>query len=189
MGMVQIQEVGAAKLERVNQLLSGIGKNGDKAFKAVGAAMRRAADSGKSKGGELATSVYNISRGQFNSKGRIQVKMSGGSGGVASVQLIFAGQALPLLEFHPSGHQQGDVTVAVKRGAAHPLPHAWLGNGYGLGVWERTGTSRFPIEQKYGPGTGQMMREPSVAQGTAEHIMEVFSTRVEHEIWRILCGM
>ena len=46
MANVRVDEIGQAKLDRINAVLSGV-RNGSGAFEAIGAAMNRAARAGK----------------------------------------------------------------------------------------------------------------------------------------------
>lgn len=185
---VQITEIGQTKLDRVNAILGGM-KNGSEAFKAVSAAMKRASDSAKTQAGRYASETYNISKSKFMGACRITTQMSGGNGGVASVELTFAGKVIKLLEFGARGGPQGPVTVKVKDGGG-TLRSAFINAIYGeRGVWERVGKRRFPVEQKYGPSTGQMMQDDGVVDKMTEHIEQVFDQRIEHEIWRILNGI
>ncbi len=181
MGMIRIEEVGQKKLDRVNLILSRIPGG---AQKALNAALKRAADSGKTQAAKYASAIYNISQGSFKSLTNISASGAGG----AQVTITYAGSIIPLTQFHPSGGQQGGVSVSVKRGGGGPLPHAWLGNGYGYGVWERVGSKRFPIEQKYALSTAQMMQNEEVSDPLADQIQKVFDSRIEHEITRILNG-
>lgn len=183
---IHIDEIGSAKLDRINAVLKGVG-NGSGAFQAIGAAMNRAAQSGKTQAARYASETYNISQGSFRSRCRISFKMSGGGGGVASIEVLFAGAVIPLIEFHgTSGGPQGGVHVSPKRGGGS-LRTAFINAVYGThGVWERVGRKRFPVEQMYGPSTGHMMQDEGVSDKLVNHMMEVFDSRIEHEISRIL---
>lgn len=184
---VRIDEVGSFTIDRVNAILSGIG-NGSGAFEAIGAAMKRAADSAKTQAGRYAAETYNISKGKFMANCRISTNMQGGSGGVTSIELIFAGRVLKLIDFGASGGKSGGVYAAPKRGGGN-IRSAFIAAIYGgTGVWERVGRSRFPVEQKYGPSTGHMMQDEGVSEKLTQHIEEVFDSRIEHEITRILNG-
>ena len=188
MGIVRIDEVGQNKIDRVNAILSGIG-NGSGAFQAIGAALRRAADSGKTFAGRYASETYNISKGAFMSRCNISSQMSGGGGGVASVQLKFAGAVIPLIEFGGTGGgPRGGVSASPKKGGGS-IRSAFINTVYGTrGVWERVSTKRFPVEQKYGPSTGHMMQDEGVSEKLTQKIESVFDEHIEHEIWRILNG-
>ena len=186
MPSIHVDEIGQAKLDRINAVLKGVG-NGSGAFQAVGAAMNRAAQSGRTMAARYASETYNISQGAFRSRCRISFSMKGGGGGVASIEVLFAGAVIPLIEFQgTSGGPQGGVHVSPKRGGGS-LRTAFINAVFGTyGVWERVGRKRFPVEQKYGPSTGHMMQDEGVSDKLTDHMLEVFDSRIEHEISRIL---
>ena len=186
MANVRIDEIGQAKLDRINAVLNGVG-NGSGAFRAIGAAMNRAAQAGKTQAARYASETYNISQGAFRSRCNITFKMSGGAGGVSSIEILFAGAVIPLIAFGgTSGGPQGGVHVGPKRGGGS-LRTAFINAVYGThGVWERVGRKRFPVEQKYGPSTGHMMQDEGVSDKLTDHMLQVFDSRIEHEISRIL---
>ena len=99
MSEVYIKEDAGLKLDRANKLLAGIG-NGSGAFKAINAALRRAAQSARAKAGTFASSRYYISAGGFKGHVRDKISMEGGSGGVTGVKLTFAGSVIRLIEFN-----------------------------------------------------------------------------------------
>ena len=149
--------------------------------------MNRAARAGKTEAARYASETYNISQGMFRSKCRITFSMKGGNAGVASIDVLFAGAVIPLIEFGgTTGGPQGNVHVGPKRGGGN-LRSAFINAIYGTrGVWERVGRKRFPVEQKYGPSTGHMMQDEGVSDKLTDRMMEVFDSRIEHEISRIL---
>ena len=188
MAGVSVKEIGKDKLDRVNAVLRGIG-NGSGAIRAVASAMKRAADSGKTQAGRYAAETYRISKGAFMARCSISSRVSGGSAGASSVEVVFAGSVIPLIQFgNTKGGPQGGVTVGPK-GASASLRSAFINAVYGQrGVWERVGIKRFPVEQKYGPSTGHMMQDEGVSEKLTEHMIDVFDKRIEVEISRILNG-
>jgi len=180
MGIINIEEIGEHTLERAALLLNSIPGGSETAIRS---ALKRAESAGKSKGAGYASAIYNISAGTFKSLCSIR-----SSGGGTTIYITYAGAQIPLTTFNPTGGQQGGVKVAVKRGPRKPLPHAWHGNGYGYGVWERVGSRRFPITKLFALGTGQMMANPAVAEPFTAEVKEVFESRLEHEITRLLNG-
>ena len=177
---IHIEEIGSHTLERAALLLHNVPGGVDKA---IYNAMKRAESTGKNKGASYATAVYNLNVGQLRSHCSIKSSISG-----TTIYITYAGGSLPLTMFNPTGGQQGGVRVAVRRGPMKPLPHAWHGNGYGYGVWERVGSRRFPITQLFTIGTGGMMGASDVAEPFGQEIESVFATRLEHEITRLLNG-
>ena len=184
--MIEVLDTGATKIEKVNAILSSFG-NGSAAFQAVGAAMKRAADSAKTQAGKYASDNYNITKSGFTSHVRITNDMKGGSAGVTSVELSFYGSVIRLMEFHPRFASGGGVSVSVKKGGGGSIHKAFIPTmRSGMGVYERVGKARLPIAQKYGPSTAHMMQNENVVEAMSQHIEEVFEDRIEHEINRIL---
>ena len=189
MSEVFIKEDAGLHLDRANRLLAGIGK-GSGVFQAVGAAMKRAGQSAKSKAGSFASSRYYISAGGFKSHVKDKITMDGGnsSGGVTGVKLTFAGSVIRLIEFNTKFSKDGGVRVSVKKGGGGVISKGFIVNTGRMGIYERLGPSRLPIEQKFGPSAAHMMEDDEVVKQMEEHIVETFNQRIEHEIDRILNG-
>ena len=86
--------------------------------------------------------------------------------------------------------RDGSVRTQVKRnGGAQLLEHVFVAKiGGHTSTYERIGKARFPLEQKYGPSTGHMMRNEDVIERMDETVRETFERRAEHEILRVLNG-
>jgi len=187
MSVVKVESVGNANLVRVNKLLAGIPSG---AWKATFSALKRAGDTAKTRAGQFAAAEYTISKGTFMQNVSMKSRISGDAGGVAQMSISFAGHVLPLLTFNTKYGKDGRVQTQVKRnGGGATLQHAFVASVFGqTAVFERLGTSRFPVEQKYGPSTGHMMQNESVVEQMDETIAETFDKRIEHEISRVLNG-
>ena len=94
--MIRVEDIGADRLERVNKILSRVPGG---AIRASYAAMKRAGQTAKTKAGQFAAAEYTISKGTFMANVNMKSDMSGGAGGVASLNLLFAGAVLPLKTF------------------------------------------------------------------------------------------
>lgn len=184
---VHISEVnGSNSLDRAKLLLEGVPRG---TYKALYFALKRAGDMGKTAAGRFAAEEYTIRKGDFMRNVRHESKVKMGSGSV-SLEVSFAGNVLPLLTFNTRYSRGGKVQTRVKReSGATVLGRAFVANaGRGLGVYERVGDERYPIEQKYGPSTGHMMQNEQVIEKMDKTISENFEQRLEHEIYRILNG-
>jgi hypothetical protein len=186
-GSIRVDNVGSENIDRINKLLAGIPGG---AFKVTYAALKRAGDTAKTKAGQFAAAEYTINKGTFMRNVTEKVRTEGGSGGVASMSVSFAGTVLPLLEFSTRYSRGGQLTTQVKRnGGAATLQHAFAEKVFGpIAVFERVGAPRFPVEQKFGPSTGHMMQNEDVVEKMDETIRDTFDKRVEHEILRVLNG-
>ncbi len=186
-GSIRVDNVGSENIDRINKILAGIPGG---AFKVTYAALKRAGDTAKTKAGQFAAAEYTINKGTFMRNVTEKVRTEGGSGGVASMSVSFAGTVLPLLEFSTRYSRGGQLTTQVKRnGGAATLQHAFAEKVFGpIAVFERVGAPRFPVEQKFGPSTGHMMQNEDVVEKMDETIRDTFDKRVEHEILRVLNG-
>lgn len=92
--------------------------------------------------------------------------ISGGAVGVAEMKISYAGNVLPLLTFNTKFGRDGRVQTQVKRnGGAASLERAFVARVYGpAAVFERLGSSRLPVEQKFGPSTAHMMQNDQVVE-------------------------
>ncbi len=185
--IIRINEVGRDSLFRINMILAGVPKG---VWKATHSALKRAGEMAKTKVGRFAAEEYTISKGSFMQNVHQKTHISGNSGGVEELRISFAGTVLPLLTFNTKFTRNGLVQTQVKRNSvAATLDHAFVANIYGsTSVFERVGTSRFPVEQKYGPSTAHMMQNEQVVEKMDETVRTAFESRVEHEILRVLNG-
>ena len=106
------------------------------------------------------------------------------------MSISYAGNVIPLLRFNTKYSRNGLLQTQVKRnGASTILEHAFAEKVFGpIGVFERVGYERFPVEQKYGPSTAHMMRNENVVEQMDETIRDTYERRLEHEITRVLNG-
>lgn len=187
MSTIRISEANGNTVERANKLLAGIPGG---IWKASYAALRRAGDQAKTKAGQFAAAEYTINKGDFMRNVTSKTSITGGSGGVASLNIRYAGNVLPLLTFNTRYSGDGQIQTQVKRsGGTAVLEHAFAARVFGpTAVFERVGSRRFPVEQKFGPSTAHMMQNEQVIEKMDETIQTSFEQRMEHEITRLLNG-
>lgn len=173
-------------LERANKLLAGIPRGFQKA---THSALKRAGETAKTKAGQFAAAEYMINKGTFMRHTDQKTVFSGNESG-ASVQVIFAGHPIPLIEFRFRFSRGGYAHATVKRGGGGgTIQKAFVTNYFGnIGAFERIGDPRFPIHQLYGPSTAQMMANPKVMETMDKTVKETFEKRMDHEILRVLNG-
>jgi hypothetical protein len=159
--------------------------------KAVGAALTRAAASGKTAVKKTVTGEYTISQSEFlkDTRNINHIQWSGSDG--VSVVFGYRGYVIPLLKFNTRVDSKGYVVTQVKRSdPAETLERAFVAvfNGH-REVRERAGAERIPTEQLYGPSTPQMMYSNEAVMDTVEEKMvETYEKRIDHEIDAILNG-
>lgn len=187
MSVLRIDQIGASTLERANKILAGVPGG---IWKAAHSALRRAGSTAKTKAGQFAAAEYTINKGDFMRNVNEKTTISGDSGGVVTMRISYAGHVLPLLTFNTRYSRGGLLTTQVKRnGGAATLQHAFAEKVFGpIAVFERVGSPRFPVEQKFGPSTAHMMENERVTEQMDETIRETFERRMEHEITRVLNG-
>ncbi len=160
-------------------------------YKAVGSALTRAADAGKTEAKRAVSQEYTIGSGDFLRYTRnINHFVRGGDGSV-EVVFGFAGYNIPLLHFQMSIDGEGRPVAHVKRSnAPEVLSHAFrqqVGGHYG--IYEREGAARYPIHELYGPATTQMMySNENVLDAIEDKMAETYEKRIDHEIMRVLNG-
>ncbi|MDD2296800.1 MAG: hypothetical protein PHX79_03185 [Sphaerochaetaceae bacterium] len=184
---VRVSEVGAENLSRVNKILAGIPGG---IWKASYAALKRAGDTAKTRAGRFAAEEYTINKGDFMKNVHQKSHIKSEAGGVVSMNISYAGNVLPLLTFNTKYSRNGLLQTKVKRsGTEAILEHAFAARVFGpIGVFERVGDKRFPVEQKYGPSTAHMMQSEKVTEKMDETVRDTFENRLEHEITRVLNG-
>ncbi len=184
---VRISEVGAESLSRINKILAGIPGG---IWKASYAALKRAGDTAKTRAGQFAAEAYTIKKGDFMKNVHQKSHIKSESGGIVSMSISYAGNVLPLLTFNTNYSRSGLLQTQVKRdGATAVLERAFAARVFGpIGVFERVGEKRFPIEQKFGPSTAHMMSSEQVVEKMDATVRETFERRLEHEITRVLNG-
>ena len=183
-----VVDVSAGSLERATNLLAGISGG---AYKAVGSALKRAADSGKTVAKRAVTKEYTISQSEFLARTRsINHFLRESTGGI-SVVFGFRGNVIPLMKFSTRVNGSGQVVTQVKRsGSAATLDRAFSAQmGGHRGVYERIGPSRFPVEERYGPATPQMMySNDEIIDEISAKVSETFDKRIDQDILALLNG-
>ena len=184
---VHIGDIGSASLDRLNRLLAGVPGG---VWMAAHGALKRAGDTAKTRAGQFAAGEYAISKGDFMKNVSIATDIRGLGGSAVSLNIRFAGSVLPLLAFNTKFSRGGLLTTQVMRnGGAATLQHAFAARVFGpVAVFERVGSPRFPVRQKFGPSTAHMMRSKAVVEKMDQVISDTFDKRLEHEITRVLNG-
>lgn len=187
MSQVRIDQVGAASLDRVNKVLSGVPRG---VFKATSAALKRAGEAAKTKAGQFAAAEYTINKGTFMANVKEKTKVTGDAGGVLSMNIRYFGAVLPLLTFNTKYSKNGGMETQVMRGGGSShLDHVFAERVFGpIAAFERVGTKRFPVEGKFGPSTAHMMQNEEVIANMDKEIQTTYEKRIEHEITRVLNG-
>lgn len=143
-------------------------------------ARSRAIQSARARAVESAQSLYSIKAAEIRSS--ITLRASEGI-------MTSRGRPIPLMKFKvtPRTMQRAVVRAQVKS-SAKTLPDAFvtrMPNG-NIGVYQRIGEKRLPIEQLYSVSAAQMLGEPTVVDDAREAAQEMYEKRIMHEVNRIL---
>jgi hypothetical protein len=176
------------KLDRAQKLLAGIP---DGIYRAVGSAIKRAAQHGLTVGMRIVSEEYAIGQDQLKSNTRhINTIVKDGKGSF-EVTFGYRGNVIPLIRFDTQVGKDGNVSARVLRSnAKKALEHAFIANvGGHRGIFERESESRLPIKEIYGPSAVQAFyaREETVDK-MDEEIRKTYEDRIEHEITRVMNG-
>lgn len=189
-GVFVTDDVGesSGKIDRAIKLLAGFPHAADKA---IGSAIKRAATSGEAYAARVVGKHYYVKAGDFKHYTKSKRKIYT-SGGETVVDIEFRGRHIPLLKFKTSVGSNGLVRAQVKRSSnSDILSHVFrqqVGNQH-IGLFERVGEKRLPIEEKFGPSTPQMMSaNDDVSQEIGDKVRETFDKRIEHEIMAVMNG-
>lgn len=183
-----VVDVSAGSVERATNLLAGISGG---AYKAVGSALKRAADSGKTVAKRTVTKEYTISQSEFLARTRNINHFVRESSGEITVSFGYAGCVIPLTKFNTRVNGNGQVVTQVKRSsAAEVLEHSFQARmGEHRGMYERIGLNRFPVEERYGPATSQMIySNDEVIDEISARVSETFDKRIDQDILALLNG-
>ena len=182
-----VVDIAEDSLTRADKLLAGIPGG---AKKAVGHALSRAANAGKTFIKKPVSEEYAISSGQFL-KYTHNINHFTDYGDEIKVTLGFRGNVIPLIQFNTRIDKDGRVVTSAKRkGAATALDDAFAARmGKHQGVYERLTSARFPVRELYGPATPQMMySNEEVLDRMEDKMEETFDKRIEHEMLRVMNG-
>ena len=207
---VAVIEITAQQLERIGLILQGVPGGAEKA---MSGAVRRAQQTVRGETVKGITQTYAIKPGDVRAESNINLKTAKDNSGIIG-QVIFAGAAIPLYRFNvspksPTPRPGQHVRVGVEKGTMKQLENAFVAqmkSGH-FGVFERlpgeymknrSGNSRhsekiganerYRTDQFYGPSVSKMAERDSIREKAEAAAMETISTRVEHEITRILNG-
>ena len=176
-----------SSIERAQKLLAGFPHGADKA---IGSAIKRAAQTGETMAARGVREHYIVNAGTFKEYTKSKRHITA-SAGQTNVDIEFRGYHIPLSKFETRVDRSGRVSVRVKRSSSRTVLNSVFEGRMGghRGLYERVTSARLPVEEKFGPSTPQMMdSDDDLEQEVADKIRETFEKRLEHEISAILNG-
>jgi len=188
MSTVYFDEIGEYKLDRVTKLLAGIPGG---VYKAVGSAIKRAAQHGLTLGMRIVSEEYAIGQSELKRRTKHINTIVRDNAGSYEVTFGYRGNVIPLIKYDTRVNRSGRVyTRVLRQNARQALEHAFIARvGSHMGVFERETDARFPIRELFGPSSVQAFyaREETVDK-MDEAIRRKYGERIEHEILRVLNG-
>lgn len=185
---VNLDNGAASALDRATKLLTGFP---DGVQKAAESALNRAGISGRAAAAREVGKQYYLRSSDFKKYTKSSQHVSR-SGGDITVSLNFRGFHVPLIRFKTALTSSGHIRSQVLRNSSGDvLKHVFqaeMKSGH-IGLFERYGKSRLPIEQKFGPSIPQMMgANPELADAVGNDIEKTFAERMNHEVLAVMNG-
>ena len=179
-------EISVEEMQKAQKMLAGIPKGTERAFSN---AINRAISSTKTQAFKEVRKVYAVKQGQLNSTTVTRTQKA--STGSMVGYVAFSGVKIPLYQFNVSHNSSGKNTRAgLKKGSWTAFQHAFVAqmkSGH-IGIFERAGTKRLPIQEIMGLSGAQMVGNEEIVERLTKEAREKVNERVEHEISRILNG-
>ena len=181
-------EVTAKDIDRVQVILQGIPGG---AQRAMAAAINRGLSKVRTVASKEVRKVYAVQAA--STKKTTSVSKKNASAGNLVGSITFAGTKIPLYEFNVSpkaANTRQLVRAGVMKGNLTPFSEAFItvARGGHIGIFERKGNPRLPIEQKMGLSMAQMVGNDDVIVEVEQQAQETVEQRLDHEIYRILNG-
>lgn len=182
-------EFNADQIRRAEFLLGGIR---DAIPRAQSNAINRSLTTARAEAIRIVRAEYIVSASAVRKTMTIKsATINNPSGTIVSVGSPIALSKFDISPSRPNGKRKTPLTARVKLGSGKKvIKHAFVAkvsSGH-IGAFIRTGESRFPIKQLYGPSVPQMLGEKNVSKKIEEKAAETLDKRLEHEINRILEG-
>ena len=179
-------EITSDAMERAQTLLAGIPKGAERAFSN---AINRGLSHVKTQALKQVKNVYTVKPAALNEAARTRVQTA--STGNLAGYVSFSGVKIPLYQFNVSHDGSGKkVRAGLKKGSQTAFSHAFVAkmkSGH-IGIFERVGTKRLPIEEKMGLSAAQMVQNEVIMEQLTKEAQEKVDERLNHEIDRILNG-
>lgn len=173
-------------IDRISVLLSEVPKGTERA---LSNAANRAIAKARTETFKGVTSEYKITKKVISEYTKDSIKNATTSDLCAT--LIFAGKQIPLYKYSltkPKHPGKGKVFAGQKTARAFEEAFIAKMSSDHIGIFQRTGKARKPIEQKMGSSMRSMVSNAVVMEQVYKEAQETFDTRIEHEIERLLAG-
>ena len=171
--MIEI-EIDRHDMEQMERTLQRLVPN--KIKPAMRAAAKRAITAGRMAGSKEIQSVYTAKAGIIRRRTKITAVDAG-------ALLKIRGPFEPVRSYEAK-KTGGGIAVAIKRGSSTVVPRSFKMQS-GAFV-QREGRARLPLRGLYGPSVPQLFGNAEVADAVQKRAMEVYRTRLLHELERLM---
>ena len=168
----------SAEIEAAEQLLGTLaGLKSQGVQKAIQRASKRAATAARTAGTKSIRSIYTMKSGNLKARTQIRKEDDG-------TTILVRGSTEPVSRYKASKRKYG-VFVAIKRDGGGRVTRSFTLNGHFVA---RAGKERYPVKGLYGTAVPQLFGNPEVMEEMQERGQEVFNSRLQHELERLLGG-
>lgn len=168
----------SAEIEAADQLLDMLEQLRPKGLqKAIQRASKRAAIAARTAGTKSIRSIYTIKSGSLKARTQLRNDANG-------TTILVRGTTEPVSRYKSSKRKYG-VFVAIKRDGGGRVPRSFSLNGHFVA---RAGRERYPVKGLYGPAVPQLFGNPDVMEEMQDRGREIFNSRLEHELERLIGG-
>lgn len=159
---------------------------------AINRAAKRAANSAKTEIKRQIPKLYTIPSAHVE---KTITTFSNNGGGTVGATIKISDSPIALPKFtgtvpnkpNPRNPQIQEICIRKSEGVK-TVPGwfpALMKNGH-IGIFKRETKKRSPIQQKFGPGTANMVKNAEIVESVTNRASEILSKRIDHEIGRLL---
>lgn len=177
-------QIDASAIEQVQQRL---GELSHRAPNALANSLNRAMTTISAAVPKEVRAEYHVKAGDVTKS----LKKKRASSGNLSAEVKSSGSPIGLEKFKVSPktvnpRRKSQLKISVKKSGAKTVVGAFVANVNGIKVFKRVAKPRLPIEHLFGPSVPQMIGDDARVDRISQKGSDMFNTRIEHEINRIL---
>ena len=188
MSLVSLDIEGRVDLDRTSKILAGVPGG---IYRAVGSAVTRAAQRGRTVGMKIVSEEYAIGQNELKAQTKHINTVVKDQSGAYSVTFGYRGYVIPLIKFDTKIGSDGRVYSRIlRRNARVALDHAFAARINGrTGIFERETSTRIPTRELTGPSSVQAFyTRDSTVEKMNDAVLESYEKRMDVEIARVLNG-
>lgn len=150
---------------------------GDKVYKVIPAAAKRAATHAKRIGTRHVKKTYTIDTASIKAATNIRTTRDG-----ATLRIVGPRKSVG---HYKAKKRKGSIFISIKKGSGGISRRAFA---YSNTFFRREGKDRLPIERIFGPAVPQLFGNNAIKEQIAEAAMKKYEERIRHEVGRLIGG-